>query len=57
LGDNYRFCSHNDIGINRIVGYHKDKLNGIYAKYEKHNIWKKAENGSEFKIVKVLVYL
>ncbi len=21
---NYRFCNHNDIGINRIVGWHKD---------------------------------
>ena len=57
LGKEHRFCSHNDIGVNRIVGWHKDKLNGIYAKYEKHDIWKKAEDGSEFKIVKVLIYL
>ena len=37
--DNYRFCSHNDIGINRIVGWHKDKLNGDYSKYETVDIW------------------
>lgn len=55
-GDNYRFCSHNDIGINRIVGWHKDKLNGIYEKYQKNDIWKKYNN-EKHEIVKVLIYL
>jgi 2-polyprenyl-3-methyl-5-hydroxy-6-metoxy-1,4-benzoquinol methylase len=55
-GDDYRFCSHNDIGINRIVGWHKDKLNGEVEKYETINIWTKHEN-QEHEIVKVLIYL
>ena len=54
--NNYRFCGHNDIGINRIVGWHKDKLNGNYAKYETHDIWSEV-NGKKHEIVKVLIYL
>ncbi len=56
LGDNYRFCQHNDIGINRIVGWHKDKLNGVYGKYETIDIWK-SHQGETHQIVKVLTYL
>ena len=52
----YRFCGHNDIGINRIVGWHKDKLNGEYAKYETQDIWSEM-NGEKHEIVKVLIYL
>jgi hypothetical protein len=55
-GIDYRFCSHNDIGINRIAGWHKDKLNGAVAKYETVNIWKE-HNGQKHEIVKVLIYL
>ena len=55
-GDNYRFCGHNDIGINRIVGWHKDKLNGNVSKYQTHDIWTMFENESH-EIVKVLIYL
>lgn len=55
-GDNYRFCQHNDIGINRIVGWHKDKLNGKYSSYETVNIWEE-NNGEKHEIVKVLIYL
>ena len=52
----YRFCQHNDIGIDRVVGWHKDKLNGKYEKYQVQDIW--SENGLEgHKIVKVLIYL
>ena len=54
--NNYRFCGHNDIGINRIVGWHKDKLNGNYANYETHDIWSEV-NGEKHEIVKVLIYL
>jgi ectoine hydroxylase-related dioxygenase (phytanoyl-CoA dioxygenase family) len=54
--NNYRFCSHNDIGINRIVGWHKDKLNGEYSKYETIDIWSEHE-GEKHEIVKVLIYL
>lgn len=55
-GDDYRYCSHNDIGINRIVGWHKDKLNGVYSKYETVDIWSEL-NGKKHEIVKVLIYL
>ena len=54
--DNYRFCSHNDLGINLVVGWHKDKLNGEYAKYQSHHIWK-SHQGQSHEIVKVLIYL
>jgi ectoine hydroxylase-related dioxygenase (phytanoyl-CoA dioxygenase family) len=54
--NDYRFCSHNDIGINRIVGWHKDKLNGQYAKYELVDIWDE-KDGEKHEIVKVLTYL
>jgi hypothetical protein len=57
LGNKFRFCSHNDIGIARAVGWHKDKLNGPYAKYQKTNIWKPNPNGDKHDIVKVLIYL
>jgi len=55
-GNNYRFCLHNDIGINRVVGWHKDKLNGIYSSYETVDIWSDYE-GEKHEIVKVLIYL
>ena len=55
-GDDYRFCSHNDIGINRVVGWHKDKLNGEVSKYETVNIWREYK-GEKHEIVKVLIYL
>ena len=55
-GDNYRFCGHNDIGVNRVVGWHKDKLNGDVEKYQVHDIWKEHE-GEKHEIVKVLTYL
>ena len=54
--NDYRFCSHNDIGINRIVGWHKDKLNGNVEKYQVHYIWEDFED-NKFKIIKVLIYL
>jgi hypothetical protein len=57
INTKYRFVGHNDIGINRIVGWHKDKLNGEYAKYETIDIWSKTEDNKEHKIVKVLIYL
>lgn len=55
-GNHYRFCQHNDIGINRVVGWHKDKLNNEYAKYQIQNIWKKKGDQSH-EILKVLIYL
>lgn len=55
-GDEYRYCHHNDIGVNRIVGWHKDKLNGPYAKYETTDIWS-TYNDTRQEIYKVLIYL
>ncbi len=54
--NDYRFCSHNDIGINRLVDWHKDKLNGKYSKYQTHDIWSEVD-GKKHEIVKVLLYL
>jgi hypothetical protein len=34
-GPDFRFCGHNDIGIDRAVGWHKDKLNQEYAVYQR----------------------
>lgn len=56
-GNNFRFCHHNDIGVNRIVEWHKDKLNGPYASYETIDIWSTTESGEQHEIVKVLIYL
>lgn len=50
------FCRHNDIGINRVVGFHKDKLNNEYEEFETINIWNTHE-GQKHEIVKVLIYL
>lgn len=55
-GKNFRFCSHNDIGINRIVGWHKDILNNEYSKYQTINLWE-THNNEKHEIVKVLIYL
>jgi len=57
LGPNHRFCSHNDIGVGRVVGWHKDKLNGEYSRFQKTDIWKPSPNGEQHEIVKVLIYL
>ena len=52
----YHFCSHNDIGLNRIVYWHKDTLNNEYKKYQKTDIWSEV-NGEKHEIYKVLIYL
>lgn len=54
--NDYRFCQHNDIGIDRIVGWHKDKLNGVYSNFQKIDIWNTYQN-QEHEIVKVAIYL
>lgn len=38
-GQRFRFCGHSDVGIDRLVPWHKDKLNGAYAKYQTLPIW------------------
>ena len=37
--DNFRFCGHNDIGIDRLVGWHKDKLNNEYERFQISPLW------------------
>ena len=57
FGDkNYRYCNHNDIGVNRVMGWHKDKLNDKYTAYELQNIWKPYKEEIH-EIYKVLIYL
>ena len=52
----FHLCYHNDIGINRIVNWHKDTLNNQYKVYQKKNIWEEHE-GEKHEIYKFLIYL
>jgi hypothetical protein len=52
----FHLCFHNDIGINRIVNWHKDTLNNEYKKYQTKNLWLE-DNGEKHEIYKVLIYL
>jgi hypothetical protein len=57
-GSSYRFCGHNDIGINRVVsGWHKDILNGNYVGYMKTSPWATGPSGETYQILKVGIYL
>jgi hypothetical protein len=53
----FHLCSHNDIGLNRIVNWHKDTLNNQYKIYQKTDIWKENINGDKHEIYKFLIYL
>jgi ectoine hydroxylase-related dioxygenase (phytanoyl-CoA dioxygenase family) len=52
----FHLCFHNDIGLNRIVNWHKDTLNNQYKFYQRTNIWQEYE-GEKHEIYKVLIYL
>lgn len=53
-GRPYMYTGHNDIGIDRVVGWHKDRLNEQYRVYERHPLW----GGNEtHMIVKAAIYL
>lgn len=57
-GESWRFCGHNDIGINRVVsGWHKDILNGNYIGYMKTSPWAVGPSGEKYQILKVGIYL
>ena len=56
FNNDYRFCAHNDIGINRIVDWHKDILNNDASVYETINVWNKYNN-EKYEIIKILIYL
>lgn len=50
-----RFCNHSDIGVNRIVNWHKDVLrDNDYARYQKEDPWGESP---PYRIYKVAVYL
>lgn len=52
----FHLCFHNDIGLNRIVNWHKDTLNNQYKIYQKTNIWQD-HDGEHHEIYKCLIYL
>ena len=52
----FHLCFHNDIGLNRIVNWHKDTLNNQYKHYQKTDIWTE-HNGEKHEIYKFLIYL
>ena len=67
-GEPYRYCSHNDIGIDRVVGWHKDKLNHEYESYQVSPLfpppgppskwsWSSSRAGEGHFIVKAAFYL
>jgi hypothetical protein len=53
-GRPYMYTGHNDIGIDRVVGWHKDRLNDQYRQYERHPLWGSNETHM---IVKAAIYL
>ena len=56
VGENVDFVSHNDLHLNRSVGWHKDRLNGEVNKFEKHSPWDVVD-GQSMKIYKCNIYL
>ena len=52
----FHLCSHNDIGLNRIVNWHKDTLNNQYKYFQKHDVWSTVNNENH-EIYKFLIYL
>jgi hypothetical protein len=63
-GANYRFCAHNDVGVDRFVPWHKDKLNGQYQRFQRLPLWSEEHDGHDGHdghdrhfIVKAAIYL
>mmetsp|Transcript_44545 Transcript_44545/g.105567 ORF Transcript_44545/g.105567 Transcript_44545/m.105567 type:complete len:329 (+) Transcript_44545:67-1053(+) len=54
LDEGYRFAGHSDISCDKVIFWHKDKLNGKYAKYQQLSPW---TPGGKHKIYKLLLYL
>jgi hypothetical protein len=55
IDESVEFIEHNDLHINRSVGWHKDRLNGEARKFEITNPWDSSED--TMKIYKVNIYL
>ena len=56
LGEPVEFIGHNDLHVNRTVGWHKDRLNNDARKFEINSPWE-VVNGETMKIFKVNIYL
>ena len=56
VGEDVDFVGHNDLHLNRTVGWHKDRLNGEARKFEINSPWEKV-GGETMKIYKVNFYL
>lgn len=56
IGEPVEFVGHNDLHINRNVGWHKDRLNNDARKYEVSSPWDNV-NGETMKIYKINFYL
>lgn len=56
VGENVCFIGHNDLHLNRSVGWHKDQLNGEARRYQLNSPWETV-NGETMKIFKVNLYL
>jgi hypothetical protein len=56
IGEVVEFTGHNDLHMNRSVGWHKDRLNGEARKFEIHSPWDTID-GESMKIYKVNLYL
>ena len=56
VGESVCFIGHNDLHLNRSVGWHKDQLNGEARKYQLNSPWETV-NGETMKIYKVNLYL
>jgi hypothetical protein len=56
VGEDVEFISHNDLHLNRTVGWHKDRLNGEVNRFEEHSPWETVD-GQSMKIFKCNIYL
>jgi hypothetical protein len=56
VGKDVHFIGHNDLHLNRSVGWHKDQLNGEARKYQINSPWDTVE-GKTMQIYKVNLYL
>ena len=55
-GKPFRFVSHNDIGVDLIVKWHKDRLNQEYAVFQQRPLW--SDGGLDgHRIIKAAIYL
>lgn len=56
IGEEVRFVGHNDLHLNRSVGWHKDRLNNEARRFELHHPWQIVDDQT-MKIYKANIYL